>query len=127
MPAARILQRAPFRPGEPHRGGVVRRQAPRRGDDADRHVLRRPYAVEAANLRTTLLYAGTGWRDYGLSRWARHELFPPSLPRSRGGQWVPNYQYHLIGSGMVSAQMTEWFAQHGVAHPVFWSAVTMTD
>ena len=97
-----------------------------RGDDADRRILRLPYAITARNVRSSVFHARDAFDNYGWSRLARNELFPLTTKGSGGGQWVPNYQFHLLGSGMVSARMTEWFEQHHVAHPVAWSALTMT-
>ena len=97
-----------------------------RGDDADRRLFALPYSEEATHLRVALFNPGKTWKQYGLSRWSRHELFPLSLKQGGGGQWIPNYQFHLLGSGMVSARMTEWFEQRGVPHAVLWSALTMT-
>lgn len=97
-----------------------------RGNDADRRVFDLPYSEEATNLRISLFNPGKTWRQYGWSRLATHELFPLSLQGGNGGEWIPNYQFHLVGSGMVSARMAEWFDQRGFPHPVLWSALTMT-
>lgn len=96
-----------------------------RTDDADRRLRHLPYAANARNVRSSVLNVGQAVRQYGWSRWVRNELLPLSAV-SGGGQWGPNYAFHLAGSGMVSARLTEWFDQHGVSHPVAWSALTMT-
>lgn len=96
-----------------------------RTDDADRHLKNFPYAEAARNVRSSVVHVDQAVRQYGWSRWVRNELLPLST-KSGGEQWWPNYSFHLIGSGMVSARMTEWFEQHGISHPVVWSAVTMT-
>lgn len=97
-----------------------------RGDDADRRLFELPYGVTARNVRSSVLNFGQSINRYGWSRFMRNEILPLSTKTGGGGQWVPNYQFHLLGSGMVSARMTEWFEQHGISHPVAWSAVTMT-
>ncbi|MEP6762939.1 MAG: hypothetical protein ABJB66_01450 [Gemmatimonadaceae bacterium] len=97
-----------------------------RGDDADRRVFQSPYSAAATNLRISLFNPGKTWRMYGGTRLSQHELFPLSLRKGGGGEWIPNYQFHLIGSGMVSARMAEWFSARGIPHPVLMSAVTMT-
>lgn len=97
-----------------------------RGNGVDRRVFDLPYSEEATNLRISLFNPGKTWRMYGGTRLSTHELFPLSLKSGGGGQWVPNYEFHLIGSGMVSARMAEWFEARGVSHPVLMSAVTMT-
>jgi hypothetical protein len=45
--------------------------------------------------------------------------------KQRHGQWYPNYQLHLIGGGMTSVAMTEWYDAHGFAQPFLWSLATM--
>ena len=98
-----------------------------RGNGVDRRIFELPYSEEATNLRISLFNPGKTWRMYGGSRLSTHELFPLSVKSgSGGGEWVPNYEFHLIGSGMVSARMAEWFDARGVPHPVLMSAVTMT-
>jgi len=97
-----------------------------RGDEADRRLFELPYGVTARNVRSSVLNFGQSINRYGWSRFIRNEILPLSTKTGGGGQWVPNYQFHLLGSGMVSARMTEWFEQHDIAHPVLWSAVTMT-
>ncbi len=96
-----------------------------RSDDADRRVFQLPYRTEWSNLVSTLRDPRRDFGQYGWGYWAKHELFPLTYKNHAGGQWVPNYQFHLIGSGMVSARMAEWFDQRGVPHPVLWSTVTM--
>jgi membrane-associated phospholipid phosphatase len=96
-----------------------------RSDDADRRVFGLPYGAEWKNLVSTVRDPRRDFGQYGYGYWARHELFPLTYKNHAGGQWVPNYQFHLIGSGMVSARMTEWYEQRGVSHPAVWSATTM--
>jgi hypothetical protein len=96
-----------------------------RTDFADRRILRFPYAVAASNVGRSLARPDRAWRRYGWDNVVRGELLPLSLRGSGGGQWVPNYQFHLIGSGMISARMTEWYAQHGAPQPALLSGVTM--
>lgn len=64
---------------------------------------------------------------YGWKRALRNEIFPLTFnKKDGGGAWVPNYEFHLIGSGMVSARMTEWFETHGAPFPGALSFLTMT-
>lgn len=58
---------------------------------------------------------------YGTSAWFREEIFPIG----KTGAWIPNYQLHVLGSGMQSARMTEWFRSNGVPFPRIASAATM--
>lgn len=90
-----------------------------------RRVFEWPYARAATNVARTLGSPVRTYNAYGWKRALRNELLPLSTPASGGGQWLPNYEFHLLGSGMVSARMTEWYARHGVPHPAVASAVTM--
>jgi hypothetical protein len=42
-----------------------------------------------------------------------------------GGQWLPNYQLHLIGGGMHYRLLQEWYQHHGVEGASVWSAGTI--
>lgn len=97
-----------------------------RGTDADRRVLQLPYGVTARYVANSLRHADQVVRQYGWARFVKHELLPLSTKGSGGGGWVPNYQFHLLGSGMVSVRMTEWFEAHGVPHPAWASFGVMT-
>jgi membrane-associated phospholipid phosphatase len=96
-----------------------------RMDDSDRRLAQQPFRVTARNIRNSIWQAPSIIDEYGWSTWASHELLPLTLKSGGGGQWVPNYQFHLLGSGMVSARLTEWFEQHDVSHPGAWSFATM--
>ena len=96
-----------------------------RTDFADRHVLRFPYGIAAGNVAHSLANPGRAWRRFGWGNVVRGELLPLSLRASGGGQWLPNYEFHLLGSGMISARMTEWYAAHGAPHPALLSGATM--
>jgi hypothetical protein len=62
---------------------------------------------------------------YGWSRFLRYEVLPLSSYRGGGAQWVPNYQLHLLGSGMASARLTEWYRARGVRHAGLASGATL--
>jgi len=97
-----------------------------RTSKADRHVLSRDYATGIDNVFASLGSAPETFRTYGWDRVVRNEWLPLTTQNGAGGgAWVPNYEYHLIGSGMVSVRMEEWFAQHGVGHPAVMSAATI--
>ncbi len=61
--------------------------------------------------------------DFGWNRFLRQEVFPGSL-KMEELQWVPNYGLHLIGGGMVSRKLTEWYDAHGYPAPAVLGAVT---
>lgn len=91
---------------------------------ADLRLSQQPLAQSLRNLGASLSHPGPTLDGYGWPRLVRNELLP--LSAQDGGQWVPNWQDHVLGSGMVSARMTEWFAYHGVPHPAVMSYLTMT-
>lgn len=91
----------------------------------DRHVFDRGLGADASNVWRSLTHADATYRNYGWSV-LRNEFLPISSQRQPGGgSWLPNYQSHLFGSGMVSARMTEWFEYHHVRGAPVWSAATM--
>src|SRR3954471_18120412 len=91
----------------------------------DRHVLDRSLGAAATHVGHSGTHADATSRNSGWS-FLRNEFLPISSQRQPGGgSWLPNYQSHLFGSGMVSRRMTEWFEYRGVAHPAIWSGATM--
>jgi hypothetical protein len=95
-----------------------------RQENRDRRLSTLPYHAAARNVFGALIHADSAVRHYGAWNAIRDEVLPLSFSGD-GGQWVPNYTVHLIGSGMVSARMAEWFTAHDVPHPVLASAATM--
>jgi len=61
-----------------------------------------------------------GWGDFFTS-----EMLPVAVNRKHAQYW-PNYTLHLIGGGMSSVMMREWFQQHGSRHPALAAGLTMT-
>ena len=61
--------------------------------------------------------------DFGWKRFLDQEIFPTSLDRDRT-QWVPNYMLHLIGGGMESRKLAEWFDYHDYPVPYILGAAT---
>lgn len=92
----------------------------------DRHVFSRDYATGVRNVARSLWHFDRTYRFYGVANAARNEWLPVTTPRSAGGgAWVPNYEYHLLGAGMISVRMEEWFEQHDMPHPALLSAATL--
>ena len=78
-------------------------------------------------LRTVLRSLGDPFHtisDYGWSHFLRTEFFPISFTKNNM-QWVPNYQQHLIGSGMLFTAMKEWYQIHGYPAPWLLSSITL--
>jgi hypothetical protein len=96
-----------------------------RNDFTDRRILNQKIGSGAKNVFESLLHPDSAMRAYGVRKAFTDELFPLSGKSEGGGQWVPNYEFHLLGSGMVSRRMTEWYEAHGVPHPFVSSVVTM--
>jgi len=94
-----------------------------RNDNSERRFSRLPWGGH--NVVEALLHPDSAMRAYGVWRAWRDELLPLSVKGGGGGQWVPNYEFHLIGSGMVSVRMEEWYRAHNVPMPFAASFVTM--
>jgi len=61
--------------------------------------------------------------DFGWNRFLSQEVFPTSFNRDRA-QWIPNYSLHLIGGGMESRKLSEWYDYHEYPIPYVLGAVT---
>jgi hypothetical protein len=96
-----------------------------RVDNGNRRLGDLRFRDGAKNVIRALLHPDSAMRSYGIWRAWRDELLPLSTKANNGGNWVPNYEFHLIGSGMVSQRMTEWYEANDVPHPVAASFVTM--
>lgn len=92
---------------------------------SDRHVLRRDYASGARAVVRSLAAPGGTIRAYGVRDWLRNEVLPLTGNNGGGAAWVPNYMLHLVGSGMVSARLREWYAARGVPHAQALGVLTM--
>ncbi len=97
-----------------------------RGVNADRRIAKRVTGIGVHNVVQSVLHADRTYRLYGYGRAVRNEWFPLSaVNKNGGGAWLPNYELHLMGSGMASVRMEEWYAQHGVSHPTAAAVTTM--
>ena len=61
--------------------------------------------------------------DFGWNRFLGQEIFPTSLDRDRT-QWVPNYMLHIVGGGMESRKLSEWYDYHNFPIPYILGAAT---
>ena len=62
----------------------------------------------------------------GFGEFFAHEFFPYKDPTDpEYTQWMPNYTLHLLGQGMVSRKMTEWYHREGYEYPRLWAIGTM--
>jgi hypothetical protein len=92
--------------------------------NANRHVFDLDYTLAAHGAWLSITQPDRVLRTYGYGTWVKRQLLPLTGSSNGGGQWVPNYQLHLLGGGMTGVRLTEWYRQHGVAHPELSAAGT---
>ena len=90
----------------------------------DMKLFGQPYGASWNNLMGNLRNVRGVVRFYGWNRVMRNELLPLTGARD-GGQWLLNYTDHMLGNGMVSVRLEEWYAQHGYPAPLALSVLTM--
>jgi hypothetical protein len=91
----------------------------------NRQIFRRGFEVDARNVLRSVAHFPQTYSNYGW-RVVRNEFLPITSTRvPGGGSWLPNYEAHLLGSGMVSRKMTEWYDMHGFDHPAIFAGATM--
>jgi hypothetical protein len=61
---------------------------------------------------------------YGWKKFLTTEFFPLSF-KVEDLQWVPNYQQHLIGGGMLYTAMKEWYEDHNCPVPWLLSSISI--
>jgi len=61
---------------------------------------------------------------YGWNLFLRTEFLPLSF-NVEELQWIPNYQQHLIGGGMLYTAMKEWYELHNFPAPWLMSSITV--
>jgi hypothetical protein len=95
-------------------------------DGKDRRLLSIPYG---AGLRgfydNTFRHPGATISQIGWGNWLTTEVLPLNWTKN-GARWIPNYQLHLIGSGVSYRMMAEWYHHQGIASPELWSIATVT-
>lgn len=84
-----------------------------------------PYRKGFDNVWYNLTHPIASIEAYGWENFIAGELIPFSVNSSRAQYW-PNYTMHLLGGGMSSRMMTEWYEYHHCPHPQVLSVVTMT-
>jgi hypothetical protein len=93
-------------------------------ENRSREIFRLPYAQGTENVFRNLASPFSMISEYGWWNFIKREVFPLSL-NVNDGQWWPNYELHLIGGGMTSVMMSEWYEDHGFSSPMVWSVSTM--
>jgi hypothetical protein len=89
------------------------------------NVFTLPYVESFKGTGQSLLHPIKAIRQFGVEDWFFSEICPRSF-EMKHGQFVPNYFLHLLGAGMQSRKMEEWYRYHNVPLPRVWSIVTMT-
>ncbi|HEY9225253.1 MAG TPA: hypothetical protein VIP11_01315 [Gemmatimonadaceae bacterium] len=87
----------------------------------ERRVLRYDYTAGLHMIGRGMAHPMRAFESDGVHYILKHEI----LPIGNSGAWIPNYQLHLLGAGMVYAKTEEWYAQHGVPGAPFAAVVTM--
>lgn len=95
-------------------------------DGKDRHLLKIPFGTGFRSfIDNTFGHPGATISQIGWGNWLSTEVLPLDWTHD-GARWIPNYQLHLIGSGVSYRMLTEWYHHHGVASPELWSIATVT-
>lgn len=90
----------------------------------DKRLDRQTFGASTRIMFHTLAHPIETIRQYGPGETLRNELLPLTWNGNGGGAWTANYSGHLIGGGMVSRRLREWYAANGVPHPELAADVT---
>ncbi len=94
-------------------------------DGRDRRILELPYGKGLRNVwDNCIVHPITTIEQIGWWKFLKTEILPLTLSKE-GGQWVPNYQLHLIGGGVTYRMLEEWYSHNGVSAPSAWAAGTI--
>jgi hypothetical protein len=93
-------------------------------ENRSREIFNLPYGQGTANVFRNLGSPFAMISEYGWGNFIKREVLPLSL-NVNDGQWLPNYELHLIGGGMTSVMMSEWYEDHGFSSPMAWSVATV--
>ena len=89
-----------------------------------RSIFQQEYEHNGANVGKNLINPIPAISHRGWGRFFREEILPLSWTRG-SARWVPNYTLHLIGGGTSYTALAEWYEQHGVPGPHWFSAGTL--
>ncbi len=82
------------------------------------------FGIGAKNLWRNLRDPFTQINKYGWKRFIGNEVFPLSAKIDQA-QYFPNYTLHLLGGGMESRMMHEWYVAHEVPMPTLFTGLTI--
>jgi hypothetical protein len=90
-----------------------------------KHIFNRGFEGDLHNVWRSVWHFDQTYRNYGW-KVVKNEFLPITSTRVQGGgSWLPNYEAHLFGSGMMSRKLTEYFDMRGYSHPAVLAALTM--
>jgi hypothetical protein len=95
-----------------------------RTENAVRNIFEFDYPLAAHGAWISMTKPDRVLRTYGYGTWVKRQLLPLTGKANGGGQWVPNYELHLLAGGMTGVRVTEWYRQHDVDHPELAAAGT---
>lgn len=78
------------------------------------------------NLFTNLRDPFTPIREYTWKRFLSQEVFPTSLNIDKA-QYFPNYTLHLVGGGMDTRMIYEWFRYYRFPYPTLFAGLTIAS
>lgn len=94
-------------------------------DGRNRRIFELPYGAGAKNVwENTVLHPGATISQIGWWTFVKTEVLPLTFS-TEGGQWLPNYQLHLIGGGITYRMLSEWYAHKNVVGPEAWAVGTI--
>ncbi len=87
-----------------------------------------PFAIDyrtgATNVWRNISHPIASIENDGWWEFLKAEVIPVSFHAKTARYW-PNYTQHLIGGGMSSRMIEEWYRYHGYPHPRAWMVATM--
>lgn len=93
-------------------------------DGYPRDVIHAPYRLGTKNVWYNITNPGGPISRYGWGHFLSNEIFPVNFKREYM-QWLPNYELHLIGGGMTSRAIYEWYGAHNYPAPEISMIATM--
>ena len=82
----------------------------------NRKILNIPITAEWQNTWESMRHPLWAIEQFGYKEWFFSEVCPSSFEIKKG-QFFPNYALHIIGAGMQSRKMEEWYKYHDVPYP----------
>ena len=94
-------------------------------DGRERSLVRLPYGAGFRNVwDNSVIHPGATISQIGWWQFVKTEILPLTWTKE-GAQWIPNYQFHLIGGGMTYRMLAEWYEYEKVDAPEAWAVGTI--